>query len=390
MFGQLTTLCLRLIGRSAKHSIHSIIGFALIVTIVITVSGIITGVSTSIYEITAQSTPSFQFSMRMIDSENKITNDIIETLYLGDFESVLPVVKTRANFSANGKLLQTELIGTNLTTLTSFYSWVYMLEGYVPHSNQTPIECIQGADIRGYFTSNITYTLLTENQSGACKIVGTITGVAELQQTIMVHINDFKTIIGESETDLGFSEVKIKVKESISLVDFEKILSDLLGNNYKDILVWKEQQPEIYTNTIFKEILAKLELLYIFLFVLVMIRLYHNITWFVITYERTFLIMRAIGLSRERLLLLMILLGLIVGNIGFFMGVLIGIILPPMVLSILTAVLNVRFVVTLAPISIIAPLWILSMIITTGATIIPSLKISRTSPSKISMLIKEK
>jgi ABC-type lipoprotein release transport system permease subunit len=381
---------LRLIGRSTDHSIHSISGYVWGIAVIIAISGIMTGFSTTIYGLTERTAINSQFSIKSINPEKSISNDIFEKLNIGEFDSVLPIARSWANFSTNEGSVQAELVGTNLTTIFFLYSEANVIEGTLPRINQTPVECLQGFELRGYLTSTINYSLLNENTTGNCDLVGTIAGVAELQQVIILHLSDYQLIVKNNITEIGFNEIKIKVRRSILLSDLEETVSKLLGTDYQDIIIWKESQAEVFARVMFKEILSKLELLYLVVFFLIIVRLYHNITWFTITYERTFLIMRALGLSRERLFFIMMTLGLILGNIGFGIGVLIGLIIPPTVLSLLTAVVSLNFIIVPISINIIVQLWIISMVIIITATIIPSWKISQITPSKISQLIREK
>jgi ABC-type lipoprotein release transport system permease subunit len=390
VFNQLVSSCLRLLGRSVDHSVHSISGYAWGIAVIIAISGIMSGFSTTIFGLTERTALSNQFSIKSTNPAKSLSNEIIEKLNLGEFDSILPITRSWVNFTSNEGFVQAELVGTNLTSLFSLYLEANVIEGTLPRINQTPVECLQGFELRGYLQSSVNYLLLNENISGNCDLVGTIAGVAELQQVIILHISDYLQIVGKNVTEIGFNEVKIKVRRSILLTDLKESLSKLLGNDYQDIIIWKESQAEVFARVMFKEILSKLELLYLVIFFLVIVRLYHNITWFTITYERTFLIMRALGLSRERLFFIMMILGLIMGNIGFGIGVLIGLIIPPTVLSLLTAFFSLNFIVVPLLINNIVQLWSISMVIITVATLIPSWKISRISPSKISQLIKEK
>ncbi len=390
MFSHLTILFLKLLGCRSEHTIRSILGFAWIIAVIIATSGIITGFALSIFGLTEQLGYSNRFSIRPIDPDQEISREIVEKLYQGDFVEILPLAKRMANFSSKGMVLQTNLIGTNLTALTRLFTSSRIVEGRIPKTNQTPIECLQGMEVSGYLTSDISYLIHKENLYEMSDVVGTITGVAELQQTIMVDLEDFAKIIDESLTKLNYSEVKIKTKGTFTLKNVEKTLRELLNNKYREIMVWNEQQADVFSETLIKDIFSKLELLFIVLLIIALARLFHSISWFVTTFERTFLIMRAIGLSKEKLFVLMMILGQVVGNMGFVLGVIIGYSLPPLALSMLTTFFGVGFLVTEFPLTSIIPLWLVSVIITTLATIAPGLKMSSTPPAKISILINKR
>lgn len=390
MSGPSIGFSLKLLGRSSDHTIRAIMGFAWIIAIIIATSGIITGFAVAIFGLTEQVGYSNRFTIKPIDPDKKMPNNIIERLSHGDFREVMPIARKIANFSANGKILQTHLIGTNLTTLTRLFAEQAIIEGRPPYINQTPLECLKGIEVKGYLTTNITYHIHNEAQLGNCEVVGVISGVAELQQAIIVNLEDFATMIGETQTELSYNEVKLQTETVLTLSEMKKTLSNILNEDYEEILVWNEQQADIFTGTLIRDISGKLELLYFVLLIIALLRLFHSISWFAITNERTFLILRTIGLSKERLFLLVIILGQIVGSIGFVLGLIIGYSLPPIVISVISTIFGISFLVTEFPITNIAPLWLVSTIITTMATIWPSFKVIRTPPSKISMLIKEK
>jgi ABC-type antimicrobial peptide transport system permease subunit len=342
-----------------------------------------------IFNLTEQAGYSNQFTLRSKNLDKKISKETVEKLNQGDFNLILPLAKEISTFSTPTTKLQTELVGANLTTLIALFKDSNIIEGKLPESHQTPLECIQGVEIRGYSMQNLTYTIQKGNLSGDCKVVGTVTGIAELQQSIIVNLDDFATITGDPLVNVSYSEIKIQTRRILSITEMKDKLAEILTDQYPEIIVWNEQQADIFLETLMSDILRNLELLYFVLLIIAFIRLFHFISWFTISQERIFLIMRALGMSRTRLFLLIVILGQIIGNIGLLLGVFVGYALPPIIIAILSTVFGIGFLVTEFPLPNIGSLWLISVIIIATATIIPSLRISNTPPAKISMLIRE-
>ncbi len=378
------TFALRLIGRNADHSINAATGFALIIAIIISTSGIIVGFSDTIFGLTEQLGYSNRFAIKP-DSSHKITKETIEKLEQSVIGSILPLAKKNLNFSTREKTLQTDLIGTNLSLLGEIFTDMELFEGTLPNKSNTPMECLQGIEIRGYLIANELTQIELLNKS--LNITGTLTGLAELQQTILIDLEHYATLLGQSLENLQYNETKINTEESLTMEEMRERLTKILGYDFS---VWNEQQADVFAKKLREDIYSKLEILFWVLLLIALIRLIHSISWFAIKYERTLLIMRAMGMSKTQLFVMIVLLGQVVGNIGFVLGVIIGYFSPPIILSFMTSILNVDFLVTEYPIFDLLPLWLASVIIVSIATIIPSIKITNTPPSKISMLIMQR
>ena len=375
------TFALRLIGRNVDHSINAATGFALIIAIIIATSGIITGFSATIFGLTEQAGYSNRFAIKPKQSYN-ITVDTIEKLEQSGIGSILPLAKRNLNFSTREKTLQTDLVGTNLSLLGNIFDGMKLFEGTLPNKTNIPMECFQGIEIRGYLIAGELVRIESLNQT--INITGTLTGLAELQQTIIIDLENYATLIGESLENLQYNEIKINTDASLTIKEMKARLTKILGSHFS---VWNEQQADVFAKKLQRDIESKLEILFAVLFIIALIRLFHSISWFAIKYERTLLIMRAMGMTKWQLFIMMLLLGQVVGNIGFVLGVIIGYFSPPIILSFMTSMLNVDFLVTEYPIVDLLPLWLASVIIVSIATVIPSIRIITTPPSKISMLI---
>ncbi|MHA2365874.1 MAG: ABC transporter permease [Candidatus Hodarchaeales archaeon] len=390
------TFTLRLIGRDEKHSINTVIGFALIIALIIGSSGIITGFSKTIFGLTDQVGQSNRFAMKPNDAGNKINNEVLQVLIENSHKigQILPLAKRRANFSSEGRTLETDLVGTNFTILESLFPDSVLTEGVFPNESNVPFECLEGSELRGFLGKQKPMYIQIENRLINSTIVGSMSGIGELQQVVLVEFTSFCNILNISYEELIYTEIKIRTDNLMNVDSLINLINDILQENgfesHDEYQIWNEQQAEEFSLSFINEIYNKLEIFFAVLFVIALIRLFHSISWFVIHYERSLLIMRSMGMTRKRLFSMMLLLGQVVGNIGFIFGITLGYGVPPIVISLMTNFLDVNFLVTEFPIEYVLGIWIIALLIITAATIIPSAKISNTPPSKISMLVKER
>ncbi len=381
------TFPLRLIGRNAGHSLNTASAFALIIAIIISTFGIIDGFSTSISGLIVQAGYSNRFTIKPEDPEHTISNTTLERLYQENLGYVLPLAKKTTLFETQNISLQTDLVGTNVTGLNKIFIDMQLFDGRLPEKNKSIIECIKGFEVRGILEENELINItLSENLFGSCYAIGTLSGIAELQQSIIVHLEDYATLVNKSLDNLEYNEIKIRTTESFTQSEIVKKLKRILGD---ELTIWNEQQADVFAEKLREDLYDKLILFFIILLIIALVRLFHSISWFVIEYERTLLIMRAIGMSRERLFIIIIMLGQIIGNLGFIFGGIIGYAVPSIIIGLMSGILAVDFLVTEYPLIGLIPLWLTSVVIITTAGIFASIQIIKTPPSKISMLVME-
>ena len=380
------TFPLRLIGRNAGHSLNTVSAFALIIAIIISTFGIIDGFSGSISGLIVQAGYSNRFTITPKDPENTISNSTLARIYQEKLGHILPLVKMRTLFWTQNKSLQTDLVGTNITGLNKIFLNMKLFNGELPEKNKSTVECIKGIEVQSLGKNETVNINISENFIGTFYVTGTLSGIAELQQAYIVHLEDYATLVNESFHSLTYNEIKIRTSESFTQQEIEQKLTEILG---KELIIWNEQQADVFADKLREDLYEKLILFFIILLIIALVRLFHGISWFVIEYERTLLIMRAIGMSRERLFIMIIMLGQIIGNLGFIFGGIIGYAVPPIILALMTGTSGVDFLVTEYPLVSLIPLWLTSVLIIMIAGIFSSVRIVKTPPSKISVLIME-
>ena len=134
----------------------------------------------------------------------------------------------------------------------------------------------------------------------------------------------------------------------------------------------------------FEDILGQLNFLFIVLFVIALIRVFHSVSWFIDHYEREFLIMKVCGLSSFQLYSVVGGLALIIGNLGLFVGLFFGLVTPSIIFTVLNLFFQNSYVIPEFSFFLIFWVFILSnLIIIAGATF-PAIKLSYSKPNRLS------
>lgn len=352
----------------------------------ISTSGIISGFSIRIFGITEKAGESPNIFIQSTIPENGLSPHIIPLLKHTNIEEILAVIERTTQFKSTIKSFKCTLVGTNISQFLSYYINADIYAGRVPNTSNVLIECLVGKNVHSILGSsiiNITDVYYKPNNS--LFAVGLIQNVQEFQSSVIVDLNTYYDLIYENTSEISYSRIKIRLKNGAFIQETITELKVILSLYKESIEIKPEQQAELFTISLFSDILNKLNLLFGVLFIIALIRVFHTITWFVKKYERDLLIMRAMGLSSIQIGSLVVFLAGIIGNAGFFIGCCFGFLLPSLLSSILTLFFSGGFLLPDFEIMAIIPLFLFSNLISIIAALYPAFSIIKKPPSTLSL-----
>lgn len=364
-------------------------GFALIIAMMIAMSGIITGFSAQIFGITARAGESPSIYIQTQVPNVGIPSKILSKINHPNILHVLPIVEREINMTTTKGAFRPLVVGVNLSHLLEYYAKSEVYTGRLPRSNDSSIiECLAGKDIQALLGSSVIN--ITDNTLGIDQqihVTGLIQGIKEFQSSILLDFNTYQMLLENNGTSdqVRYQRIKINLKNGVFVKDTINDLYDLLYDDSIALVIKPEQQADIFTESLFQDVLSKLNLLYGVLFLIALIRAFHGVSWFVKKYERDLLIMRATGLSATQTFSLVIFLAEIIGLAGFFMGLFLGVLIPSILFTLLTLFFKGGFFAPEYTTEIIVPLFLLSNLVSIIAAIYPAGVIARRSPSALSL-----
>ncbi|MFX0170791.1 MAG: ABC transporter permease [Candidatus Hodarchaeota archaeon] len=382
MFAKFT---IRIIGRSQKHSFRSIIGFALIISMMIAISGVISGFSAQIFGITEQAGESPSIFIKPKNTDEGIPSAILPLITHTNIKLLLPIVEGKMNVSSINSSFNSNIVGINISKFMEYYSKADVYAGRLPQPNNNWSECLVGSNLNYLVESsriNITNTLTGIKQE--FHVSGLIQNVKEFQSTIIIDLTDYNMMYNQS-TEILYSRIKIRLKNGVFVRDTISDLKVILSDYLSFLIIKQEQQADIFTESLFSDILTKLNLLFAVLFIIALIRIFHTISWLVRKYERDLLIMRSMGLSRAQTFLLVLFLAELIGNMGLIIGIFFGLLIPSLLFTFFTLFIQGGFFAPEFSIFTILPLLVLSNLIVIIAALYPAFFITLKSPSTLSL-----
>lgn len=361
-------------------------GFALIITMMIAISGVISGFSAEIFGLTRKVGDSPSIFIQTKNPNEGLSPEILAMIDHTNIKHVLPFSEKKVLFSSiNGSFLSF-LVGVNISKLMNYYSIADIYAGRSPQSNNNITECLVGKDIHHLIgSSEINFTddsIKTEYQ---LHIVGLIQNVKEFQNTILIALKDYKMIFNKILTQNLYQGVKISLKNGRFVQETISDLKVVLKDYVQNLAIKPGQQTDIFTKSLFSDIINQLGLLFGVLFIIALIRIFHTTSWFVRKYERDLLIMRAMGLSNMQIISLIVLLAEIIGNIGFIMGLFFGFLIPSLIFTLLSIFFSGGFIIPEFDITTIILLLFFSNLVSVVAALYPAIIISQKKPSTLSL-----
>lgn len=361
-------------------------GFALIISMMIATSGVISGFTVQIFGITETVSGSPSIFIQNKDPSVGIHPEILTLINHTNIKLVLPIAEHIRTVSSRNGEFNTLIVGVNISEFMSYYPRADIYAGRLPKFNVNVTECLMGQDLQSIIRSS--EINLTENSSGIqhqLHVSGLVQNVKEFQSAIIIDITDYTRIFAMEFNQNLYQRIKIRLKNEKFVDETIISLRNLLQDYYPTITIKAERQADIFTISLFSDIIAQLNILYGVFFVIALIRIFHSVSWFIRKYERDLLIMRSMGMSVPQLVFLIVVLAGIIGNIGFFVGLFFGFLIPSLIFTILTLFFNVGFIIPDFVIPTILTLFIISNFVILLAIIYPAIIITQKKPSILSL-----
>jgi ABC-type lipoprotein release transport system permease subunit len=361
-------------------------GFALIISMIIATSGVISGFSTEIFGITERAGESPSLFIQPTGSDDGIPSNILSLINHTNIMDILPIVEQEVSFISDIGSFKSNLVGINTSKLLNYFSKSRIYAGRLPFTNASNYECIVGKNIDqriGSIGLNVSNNF--SNNNNHLDVVGLIQDVKEFQNAVIVELATYNKIFNLTDKENSFQRIKIRLKNGNFIDETISDLEILLQDYTQNLILRPEQQAAVFTERLFSDIISKLNLMFFVLFIIALIRIFHTISWFVKKYERDLLIMRAMGLSSSQVVIIVFLISAIIGNLGFLVGFIFGFSIPPMIFVLLTLYLGGGFIVPNYTISSLFALFAFSNLIAAVAAVYPAIVIASKPPSALTL-----
>jgi ABC-type lipoprotein release transport system permease subunit len=360
-------------------------GFALIIAMIIAVSGVISGFSSQIFGITAKAGDSESLYIAPSSHSDSLPAILPSLLSHTNIDVVLPLMEKTIELISSNSSFTVKILGVNLSTLFDFYSQGELIGGTLPKSSNTSIECLIGKELQLLLP---TLDIFIKNQpiyfSKELYVAGVIQNVKELQFVVILDTNDYLTFFNSTHGNHGYQMIKVLLKNSAFTHETITDLQSSLNDQFPNLIIKPGKQADIFTASMFSDILAQLNLLFGVLFIIALIRIFHSISWFLAHYEREFLIMRACGLSSVQLITIVGILAVIIGNTGLIIGLMFGLVIPSIIFSILALFFHGSFIIPNFSLSLTVITIAISNIIFCIAATFPAVRLSFIKPNRLS------
>jgi ABC-type antimicrobial peptide transport system permease subunit len=352
---------------------------------IISVSGVISGFSSQIFGITAKAGESQSVYIAPSSPSSTLPVTLPSMLHHTNIDVVLPLMEEEIQVISTNSYFTVKILGANLSTLFDFYSQGELSGGSLPKSTNTSIECLIGKEIQFLLpTLDILINHPSSNLSMDLFVAGIVQNVKELELKIILDTKDFLSVFNRTLDINGFQMIKVSLNNGVFTYETISDLQYLLNDQYPNLIIRPEKQADIFTTSMFSDILSQLNLLFSVLYIIALIRIFHSISWFLSRYERDFLIMRACGLSSIQLFTLVGSLTLIIGNSGLIIGIVLGLIIPSIIFSILTLFFFSSYIIPDFSLSSIFLTVIIANTILCLAAVIPAVRFSLIKPNNLS------
>ncbi|MHA1166471.1 MAG: FtsX-like permease family protein [Candidatus Hodarchaeales archaeon] len=352
-----TIITLRLIGRNADYSFKTVISISLIIAMVISLFSLLSGFSTEIASLTSQAGT----SSYIIISENtkdystsRIPSQITDVLAgISNLEMIFPQVLLPITVNlAENTTFETYLWGVNLTTLLSFKPDNALRSGYLPstsNSTANTTSCLAGMTFESVTGSqinpgaNISCMLSSSERVVNLTLTGVFYERGMHHDGLVTWIND-SWLVNPDMTGF-YSVVEIKLRSPVladkTLLEIQEAIKVMDW----DVTIEFEKKNAEFLDSLFGEILRKLDYFVTALFIIILLKIFHSTSWLLLQHERDLKLLRILGSSRLNVSFTAYLISLFIGNLGFLAGVFFGLLAPSFLVFSLSLFVDVRSVV---------------------------------------------
>lgn len=324
---------------------------------VISLFSLLSGFSTEIASLTSQAGT----SSYIIISENtqdysssRIPASITDILDdIPNLELIFPQVLIPITVNLTGNItIDTYLWGANLTTLLSFKPDSMQKSGYLPsktNSTENETACLAGMTFESITGTqinpgdNITCTVSSSGIDANLMMTGVFYERGMHHDGLVTWINN--SWIVNSDMMGFYSVIEIKLRSPVladkTLLEIQEAV-EIMG---WDVTVEFEKKNAEFLDSLFGEILRKLDYFVTALFIIILLKIFHSTSWLLLQHERDLKLLRILGSSRWTVSFSAYLISIFIGNLGFIAGSFFGLLAPSFLVFSLSLFIDVRSVV---------------------------------------------
>lgn len=340
-------LSLKFISVQSKFSYRLIFEIGLIITLLVSISGMINGLSgqfVSLLTLTEQTNSSYIMIQREKTLEtSQIPIELINDLDISFFNYYSPIVYKNALNVENQSI---PYIYLNYQQMISLKSELKLIQGILP-LKENEILIGQGLRQQSFMNLVLPFEIILEIDStiSTKTITGVLTdnsfynyGLIENIQNILDKIN-------------SISVFQFQIKNHRVLPDFEKEVNNLIELNQPDFKIELSpiQKSGQLAQSFYDDLNGLFYYLQLIMFILLAFKITHASFTLYNRYYKDFMILRILGISRNLLQFNYYFIIFIIGNIGLIYGLVIGIALPHVFLLILKIVIKTQGLQLITP-----------------------------------------
>ena len=316
-------IAMKILKRNRQHTLRAIYGVSVSIAIVISLLAFFTGFSIQISQIVNLAGNSQ--SILISSSTNElISSSLLDNASQSNILSIIPIQEQNILFNSTVSIYVKQ-INLNLTLYLQNHPESYIQSGRLPLNSS---EFIASSNLVSTLNLSLNQPYSFDSQSKV--LVGTVADNLELLNAIVFNVLPVNcTFISVILSNPNYGSTTLSY------------LQNYVGSQY---IVSYAKESISYLTTIFSEIISKFSLILIVIIFISFIRIYFFVMWIIIHNIRDFLILRIVGYTNVQMLCLVLYFAFIIGNLGLFVGIVLGLSLPLILSNVVPLITHLQYI----------------------------------------------
>lgn len=323
-------LSIKFIAIQNKFSYRLVFEISLVITLVISISGIINGVSGQFVTLLTQTNTNpgsyLLLEQNMTYEKSNIPIEVIERIDVTYLDFFTPIVLSKANLTIDYDL---SYYHANVSSMINTKDDFYIIEGAVP---LTENDILIGEGLMLQMDPEMTFPNHISLIFGDTLIKKQIVGVFKDSSPFYYG---FLSEISYDWYNLTYvSAYQFHIKNNLVFPDFKEKLYEIISDSkYNfEISIISLRKSDDLSIAFFEDLRSLFDNLQFLLLILLILKVTHSSFTLFNRYSQEFWVLRTLGMSERNLQLLFYMVLAIIGNIGLAYGIVIGITLPQIIL----------------------------------------------------------
>ena len=352
--GILAALALRFVGRSSKKSLVFIRDISIPIITLLSVAAIVYSINSNLFALSslAGEEKFLLIRSKTFDNSSDVVSlsivDHVESID-SNIEDVLPTTTFVVPGAIQDQANSDQKVYTNLTIVEVNRSHIREFwSEQIGDLNDFDVnevafdEAVIGEDLAGLlglYSGILPQKInlqVPESGEVSMNITRILKGKTIYSSQLLVE-NEFLCQTNDKYCDFC-TYIYIKVFDPKKIGNTKKALEDYAAKaeSAQNLDVSFVRGSPSLLGDIFHEILDKMQLFYIILTIIVAIRIFEAVQWLRLRYEVEIALMLSIGFNRESVFFLIVILGIILGNLGIIFSIFLSLIIPTGVLALIS------------------------------------------------------